>query len=687
MSDYKKHTPFRYGGQVQQQGPPNPDTLPNFTSLDRNKWEAYAKKHGIRAAKVNNSVLYFNKSGKWVGADDNPYDTYKKNQGMINRNKTYDKPKEKTTSFRYGGKIPQFHNGGYAHAHPHAQGNDPRPQWPLSPQDQSWMKDLGKGWFGNPELMIDHARNRYLNSVTDPNSKYYDPYANLNRLEGDVGRGKERQIGGPTITDDYHDSHKAVVPYDHNMTPQFGESGTGQQEYTVEEEPGPNLPFHIDTWDDFPGIEPLKPNERVFNFIPPPKEETPPIKNYAGPPEYDYSETPNDDNFVIQQAANEVAPDGTDKTSTYTDPKTGEVKFNWMSDTKKKYNPSAYFATNRVMDGIELVNNLMQTKPPSKTYRLPQFIKSHLDQKSIARYDQNIKQQAAAALRSSNETTQAGDKMKFDAALSKNVTDAYGNNPYYEQLMQNRNANIAGQNQMNLQKTNILNAEMEENYRIAQDFQNTKNAMISESLQNIRNTNFEEANYWNKREAIERQEAENARHIADTEDISLKTLQYQINQDLTSSTEYKEWASKDLDKINRGIEEKITEELGAKPANFESLEAEYSEYLAVNAKNEKNIKELGDAPVYVDGEDKEAHDIALDAYDTSMAGYEKIKTNLDVTKTGITQGLKWKDRYKELARESEDAGNQESRYFKDHGIPTNTQILQDMAAIIKRRRR
>jgi len=36
------------------------------------KIEAYAKQHGLRSAKVNQSVWYFNSAGKWISANDNP---------------------------------------------------------------------------------------------------------------------------------------------------------------------------------------------------------------------------------------------------------------------------------------------------------------------------------------------------------------------------------------------------------------------------------------------------------------------------------------------------------------------------------------------------------------------------------------------------------------------------------------
>jgi len=83
-------SPFYFKPSLQEGGTfkgADPNTVPNLTHLmgangNKDKVVEYAKKHGIRAAMVHQSMIYFDKNGNWTGGDDNPYGSMR-NGGRI----------------------------------------------------------------------------------------------------------------------------------------------------------------------------------------------------------------------------------------------------------------------------------------------------------------------------------------------------------------------------------------------------------------------------------------------------------------------------------------------------------------------------------------------------------------------------------------------------------------------------
>ena len=385
----------------------------------------------------------------------------------------------KIPKFRYGGKIPQYHNGGYAHGHPHAQGNDPIPQWPLSPQDEKIARDLGKGWFGKPEAFIDNQRKKYLNSVTDPNSKYYDPYANLNRLEGDVGRGKERQIGGPTIMDDFHDSHKAAS-YDTNFTPQFGESGTGQQEYGVY---------------DYFTMEPDLPDDET-NTIRPSTTMT------LGP------------GSEIDEYVNKTKVLGED--DTYDDPddptkptiKTGTTDSSYGVDRDKMAN--IYHASMLGTDVGLLINNLTQQPPPRQNFSRTALSRVDVD---LNPFDIERSKNAESSNRSFRDARQylggqASNMQQVIQSLNTKDQENLRNigNREYQASNQERMMNIEISNKEQMINDQQKDKEMQVNHALMAQFYRERGESISKSVGAIKQDLKNMADYSIKKDYMDRSE-------------------------------------------------------------------------------------------------------------------------------------------------------------------------------------
>ena len=482
------------------------------------------------------------------------YAPYSKNKMSMKEKNRLHSQGFKSSKMRYGGMIPQFQTGGMT-------------GWPppgFGPASMYMLPGISK-------------------DIVDPWDQGY--YQNR------IPEGAE----GPFQGD-----------YSENLTPQFGESGTGEmlgQTYNKD------LRIHSGT-EDFPGFTLMPEGTPMFKtqYAGPPEfdysDKLKPVnfsnkKNLMGPPEYDYSEKPE-----VKGVLPSIVDISTQETDDPDDPKSDTQKAyeNLGKETYKtrgKDNAQLYHSLMLGTDIGMLINNLRQQPPPRQDFSRTGLSRVDVDLTPYDLQRSKFQEIANRSFRKGRESLgQASDMMKMTQGLAVKGQEALRDvgSAESQAINKERLANIDISNKEQMINDQQRDKEMQTNYGLMAQFYNQRSDAISKSIGAIKQDFRNMADYDIKKDYIDRTERLSREQAKRQDAISAIVALKDLAPNLESDPLYRKQVSEKQTAILGDITEELNRTHGMKKPDEIALKNKKADYATSLGQYEKEKEAFGDAP-------------------------------------------------------------------------------------------
>jgi hypothetical protein len=553
------------------------------------------------------------------------YAPYSKNKmSMKDKNKSINQS-FKSSKMRFGGMIPQFQTGGMT-------------GWPppgFGPASMYFMQGLENY---DPQTRSD-AQKAYEYNKWKP-GKYTDP--NINKIpeselfrKGYELKAEEQEERGDAIQNmlDLQGSLKnATIDYspvkdfwtakdyqfDHDYGSYPGYDKSGKPLQTIK---GTDIDSQIYGGDMFfqgapfsnilnnkiyqaPKKSPSYISQNATSFeedIPFDSDGKPQKIDYAGPPEYDYSDKPEVKGIL--PSIIDISTLGTD-TDDPDDPKSDTQKAyenlgKETYKTKGKDNAQLYHSLMLGADIGMLINNLRQQPPPRQDFSRTGLSRVDVDLTPYDLQRSKFQEIANRSFRKGRESLgQASDMMKMTQGLAVKGQEALRDvgSAESQAINKERLANIDISNKEQMINDQQRDKEMQTNYNLMAQFYNQRSDAISKSIGAIKQDLRNMADYDIKKDYIDRTERLSREQAKRQDAISAIVALKDLAPSLENDPLYKKQVSEKQTAILGDITEELNRTHGMNKPDEIALKNKKADYATSLGQYEKEKEAFGDAP-------------------------------------------------------------------------------------------